>query len=100
MASQFNDPGMNTLYRKVMDSVSHKFDGVLQSSFTISDEMSSKKYVISPERVRYLAELCESADSYRDFINKQVAIARQLYQILGSVQAFGISKSQPSFATT
>ena len=87
MASQFNDPGMNTLYRKVMDSVSHKFDGVLQSSFTISDEMSSKKYVISPERVRYLAELCESADSYRDFINKQVAIARQLYQILGSVQA-------------
>ena len=87
MASQFNDPGMNTLYRRVMDAVSKKFSGTLKSSFQVSEEMSTKKFVISPERVRYLAELCENSDNYRDFVNKQVAMARQLYQIRGTIQA-------------
>ncbi|SMF83919.1 methylmalonyl-CoA mutase family protein [Pseudobacteriovorax antillogorgiicola] len=86
MASQFNDPGMNTLYRKIMDTLDRKVKSGLQSAFKLSEEMSKKKYIIPPDRVRYLAEICESSDQYRDFVDKQAAIARQLYQLSGAIQ--------------
>ena len=48
IASQFNDPGMNTLYKAVMDKIVEKTNADLKSSFTISDEMSEKIFVIPP----------------------------------------------------
>ena len=85
MASQFNDPGMNTLYKKIMDAVESKTQAGLNSKFVISQEMSKKKFIIPPDRIRYLAEICESSDSYKDFVRKQSALARQMYQLQGSI---------------
>lgn len=95
MASQFNDPGMNTLYRKVMDKIAEKVDSTLESTFVISKEMSAKKFVIPPDRVRYLAELCENSDNYQGYVDKQVAIARQLYQIHGTI--LSVRSEKPDF---
>ncbi|NOY47572.1 MAG: methylmalonyl-CoA mutase, partial [Chlorobi bacterium] len=50
IASQFNDPGMNTLYKAIMDKLVEKSDADLKSTFTISNEMSEKIFVIPPSR--------------------------------------------------
>jgi methylmalonyl-CoA mutase len=55
IASQFNDPGMNTLYKAIMDKVVEKTNSDLKSTFEITREMSEKIYVIPPHRtVTYL----------------------------------------------
>ncbi len=86
IASQFNDPGMNVLYRKIMDKLVEKVGaGQLQSQFAISQEMSEKIYIIPPDRVRYLAEICEDSDKYDAFVDQQAGIARQMYQLKGTI---------------
>lgn len=42
IASQFNDPGMNTLYKKTIDKLVEKTGANLKSSFEITSEMSEK----------------------------------------------------------
>lgn len=86
IASQFNDPGMNTLYRKIIDIVCDKTNNDnLKSNFEISKAMSEKIYIIPPDRVRYLAEIKENADNYNEFIETQTSIARKLYQLKGTI---------------
>jgi methylmalonyl-CoA mutase cobalamin-binding domain/chain len=87
IASQFNDPGTNTLYRKIMDKLVEK-TGItaLQSSFEITEKMSEKVYIIPPDRVRYLAEICENADTYALFVKEQSQIARRMYQLKGTIE--------------
>ncbi|MDA0930784.1 MAG: cobalamin-dependent protein, partial [Bacteroidetes bacterium] len=64
IASQFNDPGMNALYRRVMDGLSAKTGAKLNSSLEISREMSEKIYIIPPHRTRYLSEISENNRQY------------------------------------
>ncbi len=101
MASQFNDAGMNTLYVKVMEllekkmgsekaeSAKGKWQSTLfpslnsHSSFVIRHSTIG---IIPSDRVRYLAEIVENARSYEQFVNEQSALARQLYQLDGTLQ--------------
>ena len=48
--------------------------------------MSKKIYIIPPERVRYLAEIKENSEQYNDFVEKQVSIARKMYQLKGTIE--------------
>ena len=57
IASQFNDPGANSLYKALINKVVEKTGASLDSSFEISKEMSEKIFVIPPKRNRYLASL-------------------------------------------
>ena len=79
IASQFNDPGMNTLYKKIMQKLVEKTGNQLESSFEITNEMSEKIYIIPPKRNRYLAEIAESNRSYDQWVNDQADIAESLY---------------------
>ncbi|KOY85000.1 methylmalonyl-CoA mutase [bacterium 336/3] len=86
IASQFNDPGTNVLYRNIMDKIVAKTNiNALQSDFEITEKMSEKIYIIPPERVRYLSEICENSESYDKFVKEQSAIARQMYQLKGTI---------------
>src|SRR6185312_15322907 len=51
IASQFNDPGMNTLYRSLMDKIADKTKADLHSEFKRSDEQSEKIFIIPPDRI-------------------------------------------------
>ncbi len=64
IASQFNDPGMNTLYKAIMDKIVEKTDSDLKSTFEVTREMSEKIFVIPPHRTRYLSEIAESNRKY------------------------------------
>ena len=81
IASQFNDPGMNTLYKSIMDKLAEKTGNALNSTLEITQEMSEKIFVIPPARVRYLSEIAESNRAYDKTVTAQVAVAQKLYGI-------------------
>jgi methylmalonyl-CoA mutase len=87
IASQFNDPGMNTLYKAVMHKLVEKTDTDLHSTFQISDEMSEKIFVIPPARTRYLSEIAESNRAYDKTSNEQVEVAQRLFGIYKTIQS-------------
>nr|WP_299384548.1 methylmalonyl-CoA mutase family protein [Allomuricauda sp.] len=81
IASQFNDPGMNQLYKVVMDTLVEKTKAPLVSSYEVSNEMSEKIYIIPPVRTRYLSEIAESNRAYDATVVEQAKIAQRLYGI-------------------
>ena len=92
IASQFNDPGMNSLYKAVMDKMVEKTQSSLQSTYHISEEMSEKIYIIPPARTRYLSEISENNRGYDKWVNKQVAIADKLYGMQSAINTLTESK--------
>ncbi|MET0405607.1 MAG: methylmalonyl-CoA mutase family protein, partial [Cystobacter sp.] len=87
IASQFNDPGMNQLYRALMDVIAQRTGAPLQSGMQITPGMSEKKWIIPPDRTRYLAEIVETCETYDQFVRSQAAIARRMYQLHGTIEA-------------
>ncbi len=87
IASQFNDPGMNTLYKSIMDKIHEKTQSDLQSDFHISKEMSEKIFVIPPHRTRYLSEIAENNRKYDQTASAQQKIAQTLYGIYKTVES-------------
>lgn len=86
IASQFNDPGMNTLYKVIMDKVKEKTNAPLDSKFEITKEMSEKIFVIPPDRTRYLSEISENNRNFDKWVNKQVDVADKLYGLQRSIE--------------
>jgi methylmalonyl-CoA mutase len=87
IASQFNDPGVNQLYKTVMDRIEHKTGSGLSSHFKISGEMSEKLYVIPPTRTRYLSEISETIRQYNRQVEEQSRVAGKLHGIKESIEA-------------
>ena len=89
IASQFNDPGMNSLYKALMDKIVERTQAPLISSFEASQEQSEKQFIIPPARVRYLSEISESIRRYNDNIEQEARLASQLYQLKGAMEQLG-----------
>ena len=85
IASQFNDPGMNLLYKSIMDKLVNKTASDLKSTYKISEELSEKIFVIPPSRVRYLSEISENNRNYDAKVLEQVEIAQKLYGIYKTI---------------
>ena len=92
IASQFNDPGTNTLYKTLIDKVAEKTGVDLKSNFQITEEMSEKIYIIPPARTRYLSEISENNRKYDDWVHKQSDIADKLYAIHTTIGAMNSEK--------
>ena len=94
IASQFNDPGANSLYKAIMDTFSKKELGDFNSKFEITDEMSEKIFVIPPNRSRYLSEISENNKSYDKWVTKQKTIAQKLYALQKSLDILSDSSDE------
>ena len=81
IASQFNDPGMNVLYKHLMDLVNNFSSHNFKSSFLSEKELSEKIFIIPPNRIRYLSEISENNRLFDKNINNQVEIADRLYAL-------------------
>ncbi|WP_203293400.1 methylmalonyl-CoA mutase family protein [Luteirhabdus pelagi] len=92
IASQFNDPGMNQLYKSVMDLIAEKTKTDLNSTYTISDEMSEKVFVIPPARTRYLSEISENNRHYDKKAAEQAETAQKLYGIFKTMETVSNTK--------
>ena len=93
IASQFNDPGMNTLYKAIMDKIVEKTKGDLKSTFKITREMSEKIFVIPPHRTRYLSEIAENNRKYDAISVTQQKVAQKLYGIFKTIET--VSGNEP-----
>ncbi|MGV3638360.1 MAG: methylmalonyl-CoA mutase family protein, partial [Flavobacteriales bacterium] len=89
IASQFNDPGTNSLYARLMTKIAEKTGVDFQSTFHAHDEMSEKVWIIPPAKSRYLSEISENNRRYDERVRKQAAIADQLYGLYSAVLTFG-----------
>jgi methylmalonyl-CoA mutase len=94
IASQFNDPGMNTLYKAIMDKIVEKTESDLKSTFKITREMSEKIFVIPPHRTRYLSEIAENNRKYDATSLAQQKVAQKLYGIFKTIES--VSGNVPS----
>jgi len=89
IASQFNDPGMNQLYRAVMTKLVEKTSAELNSNLAVSGEMSEKTYIIPPSRTRYLSEIADNNRQYDQWVEAQRKIAETLYGIQLTLESSG-----------
>ncbi len=87
IASQFNDPGMNRLYKAIMKTIEEKTKTDLKSDFHISEEMQEKVFVIPPARTRYLSEISESNRTYDKKSAEQAEVAQRLYGMFKTIEA-------------
>ena len=85
IASQFNDPGTNTLYSILIEKINQKTKTDFNSSFEISDELSEKQFIIPPNRTRYLSEITENNRNYDKTTREQKEIAQKLYGIYKTI---------------
>lgn len=92
IASQFNDPGMNNLYRGIVKRLAEKTGAALHSSFEVTKEMSEKIYIIPPARTRYLSEISENNRNYDKWVEDQKEVAQKLYSIKKSIEAIRSAK--------
>ena len=86
IASQFNDPGTNSLYKAIIEMLNTKANARFESSFTITGEMSEKIFIIPPKRTRYLSEISESHRIHREQISAQIEVADKLYALHRSIE--------------
>ncbi|MDX9749785.1 MAG: methylmalonyl-CoA mutase family protein [Flavobacteriales bacterium] len=89
IASQFNDPGTNVLYARLMAKIAEKTGTDFKSTFHAHDEMSEKVWIIPPAKSRYLSEISESNRRYDSKVNTQAEIADKLYGLYSAVITFG-----------
>lgn len=80
IAAQFNDGGMNALFDRLMEIM-----GMEHSELTHAPDPKPQA-IIPGDRVRYLAEIVEESRRYDQFVQEQTALARQLYQINGTLK--------------
>lgn len=85
IASQFNDPGVNQLYRSIMERINEIAEGKFKTNMEASDEMSEKIYIIPPNRTRYLSEISEIIRNYNTWADDQAKIAQRMYAINESI---------------
>jgi isobutyryl-CoA mutase len=85
IASQFNDPGMNQLYKHIMDTIVQRTQANLVSDFEATGEMSEKIFIIPPKRTRYLSEIAENNRRYDEWTKEQATIAEKMYQVKGTI---------------
>lgn len=86
IASQFNDPGTNSLYKAIIEMLNTKANAGFESSFAITGEMSEKIFIIPPNRTRYLSEISESHRIHREQISAQIEVADKLYALHRSIE--------------
>ena len=89
IAAQFNDPGVNELFEKLMLTVFNKTTiqfGVLTNHGHLTDTVT-KSQIIPSKRVRYLSEVAENNRAYDVWANEQSVIASKLYAIHSTINA-------------
>ena len=93
IASQFNDPGVNTLFNQLMKILEIK-SGKEWSVQNMGEQSSvSKAAIIPPYRVRYLAEIAETNKQYDSWAKEQSILASNWYKLKGTEGLLGSNES-------
>jgi len=87
IASQFNDPGMNRLFGRLMELLETRCGFKVDRQPLIQDnELSEKIYIIPPSRTRYLSEITEHIRRYNRDTEEQAERAEHWFALEQSLQ--------------
>jgi len=87
IAAQFNDPGINTLYAKLISTLESKLNFIFRKNQFDEHELPEEPApIIPPKRARYLSEIAENNRAYDKWVNDQGSIASGLYKLDGARQ--------------
>lgn len=93
IANQFNDPGINLLYLRILDILSDKLKINYTSSLskpTMRDvENVRKTGIVPPERIRYLAEIARTVRDYHAWAKEQASAMSMVYHIYMTLCSLG-----------
>lgn len=89
IASQFNDPGTNTLFASILETLNEqKYDWDVEVPFDTTIKIVEKdNLIIPPERRQYLRDIVDTVQNYKKDAEKQSEAARKLYQLKGAKEA-------------
>ncbi len=81
MASQFNDPGTNSLFSKLLKAIDEKCGTRFFDSKHQNISGQEKQFIIPPERVRYLSEISTAVRQYNKRAESQANLANDLFAL-------------------
>ncbi|MFN7146836.1 MAG: methylmalonyl-CoA mutase family protein, partial [Myxococcota bacterium] len=86
IASQFNDPGVNAVYRHLLT----RLDGLATQDSRIPDPGTKasppRRRILPPDRTRYLGEIVDTAKRYRAKVDAQAKLARKRWQLAAAAE--------------
>ncbi len=85
MASQFDDPGTNALYKALVATVAERTGADLVSTLQLATGLPDSRHVIPTNRTRYLEEIARTGRGYDAWAREQAATARRLYRLQGAL---------------
>lgn len=88
IASQFNDPGTNALYKRIISTLEKKTGVTFTGSVEFTTGESEKIYIIPPNRVRYLSEISDNNRKYDAWAKAESDKAGLLYALNQSCRYF------------
>ncbi|NPA35015.1 MAG: methylmalonyl-CoA mutase [Chlorobi bacterium] len=86
IASMFNDPGMDTVYRALLDKIAEKVGVKFPTKYPKEYRLPNKDYLIPPDRTHYLAEITATIEKYNKWTDEQSRLARQWQQLLETIK--------------
>lgn len=93
IASQFNDPGTNQLYYRVIQALNAKKSSQFHAVKPSETGLSEKIYIIPPNKTRYLSEISEAVRTYNTWVDQQAKIARELFALKKSKELLEASST-------
>ncbi|MFB9973731.1 methylmalonyl-CoA mutase family protein [Allobacillus sp. SKP2-8] len=88
IASQFSDPGTNTLFASILETLNERYDWDVEVPFDTTIKIVEKdNLIIPPERRQYLRDIVDTVQNYKKDAEKQSEAARKLYQLKGAKEA-------------
>lgn len=85
IAAQFNDAGVNELFKRIVDTLRAKTGFIFNPAENNALEIPEKSVaIIPPKRVRYLSEIGDNNRNYDKWVEEQSAIASKLYRLSGA----------------
>jgi methylmalonyl-CoA mutase len=86
-ASQFNDPGVNQLFKELIEKINEKTGADFKSVVKEKGEIQEKIYIIPTHRTRYLSEISETVRNYNNWSENQAKVAQRLYALKESAKS-------------
>ncbi|MGM8214979.1 fused isobutyryl-CoA mutase/GTPase IcmF [Bacillaceae bacterium W0354] len=84
IASQFNDPGTNTLFASLIETINERYNWGVDVPFDTKIKIVEKQnLIIPPERHQYLRDIVMTVRNYKTHAKKQSEVASKLYQLKG-----------------
>ncbi|WP_431803018.1 fused isobutyryl-CoA mutase/GTPase IcmF [Halobacillus andaensis] len=85
IASQFNDPGTNTLFAGIVDKLNEDYGWQDGTSLERVDKVEKQNVIIPNDRKQYLRDIALAVRDYHKHAGDQAEQARKLYQLKGTV---------------